>query len=134
MIFLKIVSMVSSRKWKMGLLDTEIVIDSSLEEVWTALKDFSSYPSWNPFIRSIEGNVSPGEEIMVTMQQPGGKPTAFKPTVLKYEPLKQISWRGKIPVGSGACCPAPSGQNGSYRPGKPLLDQQVNVNSRLRLV
>lgn len=48
----------------------------------------------------------------------------------------RIRWvkPNQIPVGSGADCPAPSGQNGSYRPGKPLLDQRANLNSRLRWV
>ena len=38
-----------------------------------------------------------------------------------------------IPVG-GEIARTPSGQNGSYRPGKPLLDQRVNSSLRFRSV
>ena len=41
--------------------------------------------------------------------------------------------RTVIPVG-GEIAPTPSGQNGSYRPGKPLFDQQVNSSLRFRSV
>ena len=38
-----------------------------------------------------------------------------------------------IPVG-GEVALTPSGQNGSYRPGKPLLDQRANSSLRFRWV
>ena len=36
-------------------LHTEIEIDASAERMWAVLSNFSSYPQWNPFIRSVIG-------------------------------------------------------------------------------
>ena len=37
------------------LLQTEIEITTSPERVWAIGADFTAYPRWNPFIRSILG-------------------------------------------------------------------------------
>ena len=41
-----------------GALYSEIEIHSSQERIWEILADFSRYPEWNPFIRSIRGGLA----------------------------------------------------------------------------
>ena len=56
------------------------------------------------------------------------------PLAAEYLPgWANSGYRGGIPVGDGPK-PAPSGRNGSYRPGKPLFDQRANANLRFRCV
>ena len=42
-------------------IETEIEIAASPERIWSILMDFSAYPEWNPFIRSLSGDVTPGQ-------------------------------------------------------------------------
>ncbi len=44
-------------------IETEIEIAASPERVWSILMDFSAYPEWNPFIRSLSGVAKPGEKL-----------------------------------------------------------------------
>lgn len=41
-------------------IHSEILIHCSPKKVWDLLIDFENYPIWNPFIRSIEGNLKLG--------------------------------------------------------------------------
>jgi uncharacterized protein YndB with AHSA1/START domain len=38
-------------------IKTEILINASPDKVWAILTDFDNYPSWNPFITSLKGEV-----------------------------------------------------------------------------
>jgi hypothetical protein len=38
-------------------LSSEILINSSAENVWAIITDFPSYPNWNPFIRRLTGEI-----------------------------------------------------------------------------
>jgi hypothetical protein len=48
-----------------------------------ALVDFPSYPSWNPFIKSLEGDLKEGGVLKAFMQVPGGAGQAVAPRVVK---------------------------------------------------
>ena len=41
-------------------IKTEILINATPEKVWTILTNFDNYPNWNPFIKSIKGEVKVG--------------------------------------------------------------------------
>ena len=79
-------------------LRTEIEIDAPAERVWHLLTDFASYPSWNPFIRSIGGRPIPGERLEVHLEPPGGRGMTFKPEVLEAEPERALRWLGRLLV------------------------------------
>jgi hypothetical protein len=64
--------------------------------VWEVLTDFPAYPGWNPFIRSVEGEPTPGAELRVRIQPPGGREMSFKPTVLAAEPGRELRWLGRF--------------------------------------
>jgi hypothetical protein len=82
----------------MHRIETQIEINGPAERVWSLLMDFPSYPRWNPFIRSIEGNPMVGQSLNVLIQPPGSKAMRFRPTVLKVEPNREFRWKGKLLV------------------------------------
>jgi hypothetical protein len=79
-------------------IDTEILIHATPARVWTVLMDFAAYPSWNPFILSIEGQAEPGETLRVTMHPPGSSAQTFKPKVLRADAPEAFIWRGSLPI------------------------------------
>lgn len=42
---------------------TSIDIDAPAEKVWDALVDFAAYPSWNPLVTKIEGDLRVGSRV-----------------------------------------------------------------------
>lgn len=75
---------------------TEVVINAAPEKIWTILSDFESYPNWNPFIKSIKGEVKVGNKITVRIEPPEAKGMTFKPKVLSFENNKEFSWLGHL--------------------------------------
>src|SRR5690625_6444728 len=76
-------------------LHTEIEIDASAERVWAVLCDFSSYPQWNPFIKSVTGAPQQGARLQIVVQPSGGKAMRFKPLVLAAEKGRELRWLGR---------------------------------------
>ncbi|MDN3676077.1 SRPBCC domain-containing protein [Flavobacterium paronense] len=77
-------------------IKTEIVINAKPEKVWAILTDFKSYPNWNPFIKSIIGDVKVGNKITARIEPPKAKGMTFKPKVLTYETNKELKWLGHL--------------------------------------
>jgi hypothetical protein len=82
---------------KMKELYTEIDINAPPETVWRILTDFNRYPDWNPFIRSVSGNIEEGKRINVTLTTKNGRDMGFKPMVMKFSRNSEFRWLGKIP-------------------------------------
>ena len=80
----------------MHKVETEIEIRSSAGRVWELLTEFASYPRWNPFIRSIEGELVVGQKLSVVIQPPGSSDTRFRPTLLTVSPTRELRWKGKL--------------------------------------
>ena len=76
-------------------LRTEIVIECAVARVWDVLTDFEAFPRWNPFIRRIDGALAPRARLLVRIQPPGGRAMTFRPTVVRVEPERHFSWRGR---------------------------------------
>jgi hypothetical protein len=77
-------------------IKTEILIKARPEKVWTILTDFFNYPNWNPFIKSINGEVKVGNRITVRMEPPEAKGMTFKPVILTLNTNKELSWLGHL--------------------------------------
>lgn len=77
-------------------IKTEITINASTDKVWKLLTEFDNYSIWNPFIKSINGDVKVGSKITVTIEPPGATGMTFKPIVMTYEPDNEFSWLGKL--------------------------------------
>lgn len=77
-------------------ITTEILIQATPEKVWGVLTDFDQYPQWNPFIKSITGNVAVGNTIKARIETPGASGMTFKPTVIVYAEAKEFRWIGHL--------------------------------------
>ncbi len=77
-------------------LITSIEINASPNAVWQVLTDFSRFPQWNPFIRSISGEVTQGAQLHVQVQPPDGDGMTFHPKVLVAEPGHELRWLGRF--------------------------------------
>jgi hypothetical protein len=77
-------------------LRTQIEIDAPPERVWQVLTDFGAYPNWNPFIRSIEGELRVGARLKVRIEPPGARGMTFRPTVRAVEPTRELRWLGRL--------------------------------------
>lgn len=76
-------------------IKTEILINAPIEKIWTTLLDFQSYPTWNSFLRKIEGKPQVGSQLSVTIEPPLKKPMLFKPKVLAASPY-EFKWQGNL--------------------------------------
>jgi hypothetical protein len=102
-------------------IDTAIEIDAPPAAVWAVLRDFESYPEWNPFVR-IVGRPNPGARLRVTLTPPGRSSTTFRPTVIAHERDRELRWRGSL------------GLRGLYDGEHRLLLEPVDDGARTRFV
>jgi len=77
-------------------IKTEILINASPERVWNILTDFEKYPNWNPFIKSISGNVKVGNNIKARLEPPGSQGMTINPKVLALDINKEFRWKGHL--------------------------------------
>lgn len=80
------------------LIYSEILIHATPEKVWSILTNFSAYPDWNPFIKTIEGAPEVGGNIKAFIQPPGQKGMHFAPRVLQFTPNREFRWIGKVGI------------------------------------
>ena len=69
-------------------IKTEILIYASPEKIWSIFTNFDNYPSWNPFIKSIKGEVKVGNKITARIEPPEASGMTFKPKILTLETNK----------------------------------------------
>lgn len=77
-------------------IKTQVLIKASPEKVWEVLTNFNKYTAWNPFIKSIKGNVNVGSKIIVRLEPPEAKGMTFKPKVLAFDSQKEFRWLGHL--------------------------------------
>ncbi len=80
----------------MKYIYSEIEIKASPQRVWNILTDFSSFPEWNPFIRSAKGELLVGKRLKVKLKSPKGMGMTLKPEVLTARPNRELSWLGHL--------------------------------------
>ena len=76
---------------------TQVAIAAPRAKVWAVLTDFASYPSWNPFIRRLDGKVAVGETITADLHTTNLKPRTVEAKILIVDPEKQLRWLGRLP-------------------------------------
>ncbi len=72
-------------------------VDASPAVVWAILADTASYPSWNPFVRRLEGRIELGSRITVTMK-PGRREQVLRPRIVEVQPGRSFTWQGRVGV------------------------------------
>lgn len=82
----------------MRRIERSVEIDAASDEVWKVLVDFARYPDWNPFVRSVSGEVIRGAQLKVELRPPGGRGMTFRPRVLAAVPGRELRWIGRFLV------------------------------------
>ncbi len=77
---------------------TEIEIDAPPGAVWAVLSDTEQYPDWNPFMRSMAGDLAAGNTLEVTLKFGHGSPQRIAPTVLVANADQELRWIGRVGV------------------------------------
>lgn len=77
-------------------IKTQILINATPEKVWSILTNFDNYPNWNPFIKSLEGEVKVGNKIIARIVPPDSKGMTFNPRILTFEKNKEFKWLGHL--------------------------------------
>ena len=77
-------------------LAASIDIDAPPAAVWRVFADFARYPDWNPFVRSLEGDVEVGRRLRVRLQPPGRRAITMRPAVRAYKPERELRWLGRL--------------------------------------
>lgn len=77
-------------------IETRVEINAPPGVVWAVLTDFSGMPAWNPFIKSISGNLVQGGRLIVHIVPPGRSGMWFKPTILVLHPERELRWLGRL--------------------------------------
>ncbi len=77
-------------------LKLEIQINAPKQKVWEILTNFSAYPNWNPFIKSIKGDFIEGKKVEVHIVPLGTIGMIIKPRVLCFKIHEEIRWQGNL--------------------------------------
>jgi len=77
-----------------------IEIRAPIETCWQVLADFASYPEWNPHIRKVLGEARLGARIAIHSQPPGGRLIVMRPTIVVFDPPRELRWRATFLHGS----------------------------------
>lgn len=78
----------------MKTIETEIQINAKPQQIWEILTDLDKYREWNPFIKSIKGEIIEGKKLEVLISPPNTKEMTFKPTVLSAKTNSEFRWLG----------------------------------------
>lgn len=79
-------------------LRTEVQIEAPAAKVWETLLDTASYPTWNPFIASVEGPIAEGSEVRIVLTPPGGRESRVAPRIVTLD--QECEWRWVRRVGA----------------------------------
>ena len=77
----------------MNQIRSSIDINAPASLVWAILTDFSSYKSWNPFIRGIRGKPDSGNALSVTLQRKGHVARTSSSTLTHLREPREMRWR-----------------------------------------
>ena len=75
---------------------TDTIIEASAERVWQDLTDVDAYPSWNPVLRRVVGQLAVEQTLTVTRIGADGGEIVERPTITHLRPVRQIRWRTRL--------------------------------------
>ncbi|MFC1747876.1 SRPBCC family protein [Pseudomonadota bacterium] len=78
------------------VIQHELEIAATPDQVWRVLMDFNAYARWNPFVRQISGEASLGGVLSLSIQSGHHCVMGFSPSVIAVEPRRRFSWRGHL--------------------------------------
>jgi hypothetical protein len=77
-------------------LYSQIEVRATSERIWEVLSGFHDYPDWNPFIRSIRGNLAEGERITADLRPEGASGMTIRPVLIRVIPGRELRWKGHL--------------------------------------
>ena len=75
---------------------TDTIIEASAERVWQDLTDMDAYPTWNPVLRRVVGQLAVEQTLTVTRIGADGGEVTEHPTVIHFRPVREIRWRTRL--------------------------------------
>lgn len=79
----------------MKTIETQIMVDSNPDKIWSILTNFKEYELWNPFMIKVVGNAILGSKIEVNIKTISGKQRTYFPIITKCEINRELRWKGK---------------------------------------
>jgi hypothetical protein len=76
-------------------INTRVVINAPTDKVRAIVVDYGAYPSWNPFVVKVEGDMSAGKDVRVTVHPVGQAQITGTGHVLASDP-DRIAWSGHL--------------------------------------
>lgn len=70
---------------------TSITINADIKTVWEIFADFEAYPNWNPFIKSIKGEIAVGKKFHAEIGS-----MKFKPMTKVFQIKEEFTWLGRL--------------------------------------
>ncbi len=76
-------------------ISTRVVINAPADKVRAIVVDYGAYPSWNPFVVKVAGDMSAGKDVRVTIHPVGQALITGTGHVLASDP-DRIAWSGRL--------------------------------------
>ncbi len=77
----------------------KLSIDAHPNEIWEVLTQLSDYPTWNPYIVSMEGELKVGSTMQATLADKKGNRSILTPKVKTLENGQRIVMQNRIALG-----------------------------------
>src|SRR4051812_6359188 len=77
--------------------ESTATIAAGPDDVWAALVDAASWPSWNSGVDAVEGTLAEGQKITIRSSAAPGR--AFPVKVTAFEPFRRLAFSGGMPLG-----------------------------------
>jgi hypothetical protein len=78
-----------------GSIETDTLIDSSPQTVWTVLTATDDYPLWNPEISRLRGQLREGN-VIEFVEGTGPDAMVFHPRILAVQAVRELRWKGYV--------------------------------------
>lgn len=76
-------------------ITTDVWIDRPPQDVWKVLAATADYPSWNPMISRLDGELREGNVIEIVVGT-GTNAMVIRPTLLAVHPDRELRWKGYV--------------------------------------
>lgn len=73
-------------------IETEVMVDASVETVWRILTDFESYERWNPLVTSADGDARLGAELDIALEPPDSNRQEQSREITILRPNRKLAW------------------------------------------
>jgi len=75
-------------------IKTRILINASVEAVWSCLTNTRNYSIWNQFLRKIEGEFTESKKLNINLVAPDNEVMNFTPTCITVKKNQELRWVG----------------------------------------